>query len=91
LPVCNGDRLVGMVTDRDIAVRAVAKGTAPGDRVVRDVMSEAIRFAFQDDEIAEVADKMAEWQVRRLPISIATADIALEAKDEVRTGLDNDL
>ena len=67
MPVGEGDRLVGMVTDRDIAVRAVAEGRGP-DTPVRDVMTEEVLYCFEDDDIEEVAIKMSDSQVRRMPV-----------------------
>ena len=67
LPVGENDRLVGMITDRDIAVRAVAKGKNP-DTPVRDIMSSEIRYCFDDQELDEVAANMADVKVRRLPV-----------------------
>jgi CBS domain-containing protein len=67
LPVGENDRLVGMITDRDIAIRAVAAGKGP-DTVVRDVMTEDMKYCFEDDEIGDVAANMAALQVRRLPV-----------------------
>jgi CBS domain-containing protein len=67
LPVGDGDRLVGMITDRDIALRGVAKNLGP-DTPVRDVMSREVLYCFEDDDIARVADNMGEQQVRRLPV-----------------------
>jgi len=67
LPVGHDDRLVGMVTDRDIAVRAVAQGKGPDTRV-QEVMSPGIEYCFEDEELDQVARKMAEKQVRRLPV-----------------------
>lgn len=67
LPVGENDRLVGMVTDRDIAVRAVAAGKGPDTRV-RDVMSGEVCYCFEDQEIDEVASSMCEHKVRRLPV-----------------------
>ncbi|HYE27449.1 MAG TPA: CBS domain-containing protein [Allosphingosinicella sp.] len=67
MPVGEGDRLVGMVTDRDIAVRGVAAGRGP-DTPVRDVMTEEVIYCFDDDEVEEVALKMSDRQVRRLPV-----------------------
>ena len=69
LPVCNGNRLVGMITDRDIAVRAVAEGKAPGECSVRDVMMEDLNYALADDEVQSVAQKMGQWRVYRLPVA----------------------
>jgi CBS domain-containing protein len=68
LPVGENDRLVGMITDRDITVRAVAEGRDPGKTTVRDTMSEAVRYCFEDEASEEVARKMGAWQVRRLPV-----------------------
>lgn len=67
LPVGENDRLVGMVTDRDIAVRCVAEGKGPDTRL-RAIMTEEIKFCFEDDEAEDVARDMAELQVRRLPV-----------------------
>jgi CBS domain-containing protein len=67
IPVCDGDQLVGMVTDRDIAVRAVAEGHDP-DTPVRDVMTDHVDYCFEDDDVEAVAIKMSDIQVRRFPV-----------------------
>ena len=67
LPVGEGDRLVGVITDRDIALRAVAKNLGP-DTPVRDVMSREVLYCIEDEDIDHVADNMGEQQVRRLPV-----------------------
>jgi CBS domain-containing protein len=67
IPITEGDRLIGMVTDRDIAVRAVAEGRGP-DTPVREVMSEKPLFAWDDQDVDEVAMQMSDAQVRRMPI-----------------------
>jgi CBS domain-containing protein len=67
LPVGENDRLVGMITDRDIAVRAVAAGKSP-DTPVRDIMSSDVCYCFDDQDIGEVAANMADIKVRRLPV-----------------------
>ena len=67
IPVTDGDRLIGMITDRDIAVRGVAKGYGP-DTPVRELMSDDIICAREDDDIDDVASRMSEAQVRRLPV-----------------------
>jgi CBS domain-containing protein len=67
MPVCDGDRLVGMVTDRDIAVRAVAEGRGP-ETPVREAMTDHVDYCFDDDEAEEVAIKMSDAQVRRFPV-----------------------
>ena len=68
LPVGENDRLVGMITDRDITIRAVAEGRDPDKTTVRDAMSEHIRFCFEDEDTREVGRKMSQWAVRRLPV-----------------------
>lgn len=67
IPVTDGDRLIGMITDRDIAVRGIAQGHGP-DTPVRDLMSEGLICARENDDIEEVAMRMSEAQVRRLPV-----------------------
>jgi CBS domain-containing protein len=68
LPVGKNDRLVGMVTDRDIAVRGVAEGGDVGSMKLREIMTRRIKYCFEDEDTGAVATKMAEWQVRRLPV-----------------------
>lgn len=67
LPVGENDRLVGMLTDRDIALRAVALGKDP-HTPVREVMSADVKYCFDDDEVTQVCGNMAEQQIRRLPV-----------------------
>lgn len=67
IPVCDGEKLLGMVTDRDIAVRAVAQHKGP-DTPVRDVMSRDIKYCYEDEELEHVAENMADQRVRRLPV-----------------------
>lgn len=67
LPVGENDRLVGMITDRDITVRAVAEGKGP-DTSVREVMTEDVCYCFEDEDLGAVADKMGDLQVRRMPV-----------------------
>lgn len=68
LPVCEGGRLVGMVTDRDITVRATSAGIAPDDAVVDDVMSADVRTCFEDQSLEEVMQQMSDTQIRRMPV-----------------------
>lgn len=86
MPVGENDRLVGTITDRDIAIRAIGRGQGPETRV-RDVMSTNVKYCFESDEVSEVARNMAEIQVRRLPVVnaekrligvVSLGDIALE-------------
>jgi CBS domain-containing protein len=67
LPVGENNRIVGMITDRDIAVRAVAAGLS-SDVPVREVMSEEVCYCFEDEDVNDVAANMAELKVRRLPV-----------------------
>lgn len=67
MPVCDGERLVGMLTDRDIAVRAVAEGRGP-ETPVRDAMTDHVDYCYDDDEIEDVAVRMSDMQVRRFPV-----------------------
>ncbi|ARS48959.1 CBS domain-containing protein [Ectopseudomonas hydrolytica] len=67
LLINEGDRLIGMVTDRDIAIRAVAAGL-DGNTPVRQVMSSNVRYCFDDEDVDHVAANMADLQVRRLPV-----------------------
>jgi CBS domain-containing protein len=68
MPVGDNDRLVGMITDRDIAIRAVAQGKGP-DTPVREVMStDQVLYCYEDEDLAHVAQNMGQQQVRRLPV-----------------------
>jgi CBS domain-containing protein len=67
IPVAEGDRLIGMITDRDIAVRGVAKGYGP-DTPIRELMTDDLIVIRADDDIEDAATKMSEAQVRRLPV-----------------------
>lgn len=67
LPVGEGDRLVGMLTDRDIAIRGVAKNCSP-DTKVRDVMTTDVKYCYEDEALGHVAKNMGDIQVRRLPV-----------------------
>jgi CBS domain-containing protein len=67
IPVCDGERLQGMITDRDIAVRAVAEGLGP-DTPVTQIMTSDVLFAYEDDAVEDVAAQMSRAQVRRMPV-----------------------
>jgi CBS domain-containing protein len=67
LPVSQHDKLIDMITDRDIAIRGIAEGKGP-DATVQDVMSREVKYCFEDEEVALVVENMAELQVRRLPV-----------------------
>lgn len=87
LPVCDGKRLVGTITDRDIVVRAVAAGWSPIDALVKDCMTEDVAYAFCDEHTEEVLERMKVLQIRRLAVLdrdknlagiVALGDIATE-------------
>jgi len=67
LPVGENDRMIGAISDRDIAIRAVAEGKGP-DTKVREVMSDGIAWAYDDDSVEKAAKIMSDRQVRRLPV-----------------------
>ena len=67
LPVADKDTLVGMIADRDIAIRAVAAGKGP-KTLVRDIMSAEVLYCFEDQELEEVARNLSDVKVRRLPV-----------------------
>src|SRR5690348_5103197 len=86
LPVAKADRLVGMVTDRDIAIRGIGDHQGPSARV-EEVMTSDVKYCFEDEDVASVASNMAELQIRRLPVMnrdkrlvgfVALADLATE-------------
>jgi CBS domain-containing protein len=68
LPVCDGERLVGMVTDRDITIRSTAAGKAPQSAHVDEVMSTDVRWCFEDQPLDDVMIQMADSQIRRIPV-----------------------
>ena len=68
LPVGKDDRLVGMITDRDVTVRGVAGDKDPDASVVDEIMSESVYYCFEDEDASRAAEVMAEHQVRRLPV-----------------------
>jgi CBS domain-containing protein len=95
LPVCEDDRLVGMLTDRDITVRSVSSGHDPRTDRVRDTMTPEIFYCFEDQEVDEAARFMKQNQVRRLPVLnraerlvgiVSLGDLATETGDEQLTG-----
>ena len=90
LPVGEKDHLVGMITDRDIAIRGVGKGKGPKAKV-RDVMTEDVKYCFDDQDVEEVTRNMADIQVRRLPVLnrekrlvgiLSLGDIATSSEDK---------
>jgi CBS domain-containing protein len=95
LPICDNDRLAGMITDRDITVRASAEGESPKVIHVRDIMTPGIVWCFEDDDVQEAGRKMKEHQIRRLPVlnrdkrlvgMVSLGDLAVETRDEQLAG-----
>ena len=68
LPIWENDGLVGILTDRDLSTRVVAEALDPTTTLVRDVMNQEVHHCFEDDSVEEAAQKMSQWQVRRLPV-----------------------
>ncbi len=92
LPVGKDDRLVGMITDRDIICRAVANGRNPARTTIADAMSKGISYCFDDQEVAEAAQLMEKKQIHRLPVLnrkkrmvgiLSLGDLALHASHEL--------
>jgi len=95
LPVCDSDRVVGMLTDRDITIRAVAEGRDPKSTRVRDVMTPNVVSCSEDDPVEEAARLMQERQIRRLLVLdrnqrlvgiVSLGDLAAETGDPHRMG-----
>jgi CBS domain-containing protein len=95
LAVGEGDRLIGILTDRDLSTRVVAEARDPTTTFVRDVMSPQVRYCFEYDSVEEAAVKMSQWQVRRLPVLdrkqrvvgiLSLGDLAREATPEIAGG-----
>lgn len=76
IPVCDGDRLVGIITDRDVTVRGVARGVDPSSTPVRDVMTGSIRYVFEDEPVEKAVSEMKRNKVRRLPVLDANKRLA---------------
>jgi CBS domain-containing protein len=68
LPVCDNNRVVGIVTDRDLTIRATSSGQAPDQAKVQDVMSTDIRTCYEDEEVDKVMEQMSDVQIRRIPV-----------------------
>jgi CBS domain-containing protein len=96
LPICGeDDRLAGMITDRDITVRAVAEGLDPSTAVVRDVMTPNVIYCFEDQDISDAAHMMEQNQIRRLIVLnrdkrlagiLSLGDLAVDTGDEQLAG-----
>lgn len=96
LPVCDGRRLRGMITDRDITVRATAAGLPPDTTRVRDIMTDNVWWCFADDDVGHIVQLMSDHQIRRLPVIdrdkhligiVALGDLATDTGDEASQAL----
>jgi CBS domain-containing protein len=95
LPVCENNKLVGMITDRDITVRAVAAGQDPNRAQVCDAMSSQLFFCYEDEDVRKAAELMEQKQIRRLPVFdrnqhlcgiVSLGDIATRIRDDQLSG-----
>jgi CBS domain-containing protein len=96
LPVCgDNDRLAGIVTDRDIAIRAVAEGLDPATTKVREIMTPHIVYCFEDQDVSDAAHMMEQKQIRRLVVLnhdkrlvgiLSLGDLAIDIGDEQLVG-----
>jgi CBS domain-containing protein len=96
LPVCDGERLVGMLTDRDITVRATSAGRDPKTTTVREAMTQDVVYCYEDQDVREAAKIMSDKQIRRMPVIsrddkrlvgiVSLGDIAIDARDDKMTG-----
>jgi len=95
LPICDNDRLAGMITDRDITIRATAEGRDPANTSVRDVMTPKLAYCFDDQDVSQAAQIMEEKQIRRLPVLnrdkrlvgiVTLGDVAVRTHDEHISG-----
>jgi CBS domain-containing protein len=95
IPVCDGERLVGMITDRDITIRATAEGRDPSNTTAQETMTPEIYYCFENQNIEDAALLMMEKQIRRLPILddnkklvgiISLGDVAEDVEDDEIAG-----
>ncbi|HEV8717868.1 MAG TPA: CBS domain-containing protein [Candidatus Binatia bacterium] len=95
LPVCEGQRVVGMISDRDITVRATAKGSDPHMTRVHEVMSPEVLYCLADQDVETAAQMMEMHQIRRVPVLdhnrqlvgiVSLGDLAVETRDQQRAG-----
>lgn len=97
LPVCEGKMLKGVLTDRDITVRAVPTGKAPADIKVSEVMSTSVRWCFEEQSVGEALQQMGDVQIRRIPVVnhsmeivgiVSLGDLATRHKVDVEDALE---
>jgi CBS domain-containing protein len=95
IPVCDGRKLQGMLTDRDITIRATAEGANPKERRVQDTMTEDVYYCYENQSVEDVAMIMMDKQVRRIPVVnenrdligiVSLGDIAVDHNDDEVSG-----
>jgi CBS domain-containing protein len=95
LPVCENERLVGMITDRDITVRATSAGKDPRSTMIREAMSQDLVYCFEDQDVRDAARLMEDKQIRRMPVLnrdhrlvgiVSLGDIATDTRDDRLSG-----
>ena len=95
IPVCDGKRLVGMLTDRDLVIRVLAPGREPKMTRIKEVMTEAMHYCYEDEDSAQAARLMSQQQIRRLPILsrskqlvgiVSLGDLATRGEDAAAPG-----
>jgi CBS domain-containing protein len=91
LPVCDGEKLIGAITDRDLVIRAMANGQDPLSTPVREAMTPEIFYCFEGDDVQQAAQIMEKRQIRRLPVLnrdknltgiVSLGDLAIRTHDE---------
>ncbi len=95
IPVCDGERLIGMLTDRDLVVRVMASGREPKMTRIKEVMTDVMHYCYEDEDSAQAARLMSERQIRRLPILsrskqlvgiVSLGDLATKGEDAAVSG-----
>lgn len=95
IPVCDGERLIGMLTDRDLVVRVMASGREPKMTRIKEVMTDVMHYCYEDEDSAQAARLMSERQIRRLPILsrskqlvgiVSLGDLATKGEDAAGSG-----
>lgn len=95
MPVCEGEQVVGILTDRDIAIRAVAEGLDPNSTTAGEIMTRGVSSCFEDQEVGEAASLMQDKQIRRLVVLnhggqlvgiVSLGDLAVRSGDDERSG-----
>lgn len=95
MPVCEGDQVIGIITDRDIAIRAVAEGMDPNLTTASEIMTRGVSSCFEDQSVGEAASLMQDKQIRRLVVLnhdgqlvgiVSLGDLAVRSGDDERSG-----